>query len=63
MNIREMEILWYRKNGKYKDRITADSNGDDYVIGDWSWNRMTENKDKQEFIETDTRVYLGSDNI
>jgi hypothetical protein len=56
MNIREMEIEWYRKNGRHKARIATDSNGDEYVIGDWSWNRMTENKDKQEFIETDTRL-------
>jgi hypothetical protein len=36
--IRDAEVLWYRKNGKYPlARIVLDKHGNEYVIGDWSW--------------------------
>ena len=37
---RHKELQWYKKHGKYKDRVTTDSVGQPYVIGDWAWNRM-----------------------
>lgn len=41
---------WYRANGKYpQERITSDSSGVDYVIGDWSWARR--HPDKPELID------------
>ena len=50
MNHRGLEIDWYLKNGKYgKSRITKDSNGNEYVIGDYSWNAI--NPNKKETIE------------
>lgn len=49
MDTSQKEIFWYKKHGKYKDRITVDSNGLKYVIGDWAWNRK--NADRKEYIE------------
>jgi len=36
---REFEIRWYRQFGKYPERITKDRSGQQYMVGDWSWNR------------------------
>lgn len=34
------EVRWYRVNGLYPAaRIAKDAYGNDYLIGDWSWNR------------------------
>ncbi len=33
------EVAWYYRYGKYADRISRTSSGEQYVIGDWSWNR------------------------
>lgn len=36
------EVRWYRKHGKYPDhRIKREyrGQGQEYVVGDWSWNR------------------------
>ena len=49
MSIRESELDWYKKHGKYKERITKDANNNPYVIGDFSWNAG--NKDRIEFVE------------
>jgi hypothetical protein len=43
------EVAWYQIHGKFSDRITQDSQGVEYVIGDWSWNRH--NPDRNEMIE------------
>lgn len=43
------EVRWYRKNGKYPQRITRTAQGKEYVIGDWSWNQS--NPCKPETIE------------
>lgn len=43
------ELAWYRKHGKYPERITSDSKGLQYVIGDWAWHRKYPRK--SEFIE------------
>ncbi|MFZ2172351.1 MAG: hypothetical protein WAW61_22285 [Methylococcaceae bacterium] len=53
MNIREVELSWYRKNGKHDERIAKDSNGNEYVIGDDSWNSNPKNKDQHEFVDPD----------
>lgn len=51
MNVRNLELLWYKKHGLYPDRIRYDSDGIKYVEGDFSWNLKIENKDRREFIE------------
>lgn len=39
--IQEAEVEWYRRHGKYpRERIVRNSEGEPYVIGDWSWNRQ-----------------------
>jgi hypothetical protein len=45
----QAEIDWYRKHGKYADRIVKDSHGKQYMIGDWAWNRARHNR--QEWFE------------
>ncbi len=42
------EVAWYRRYGRFQDRIARDSNGHDYVIGDSSWNNFQR---EPEFIE------------
>jgi hypothetical protein len=35
------EVAWYRKFGRYPNhRIRKDFRGQEFVIGDWSWNKM-----------------------
>ena len=59
MSIRTIELKWYRKNGKHKRRrIVEDANGNEYVIGDWSWNRNPANKNRQEFVEPEMSIGL-----
>ncbi len=54
---RQQELAWYMKNGKHgESRIAVDSNGDRYVIGDFSWNKT--NPNKKEFIERDSEFDL-----
>lgn len=49
-NPRPAELAWYRKHGKYiRERIVADREGELFVIGDWSWERLHPNK--AEYIE------------
>ncbi len=43
------EVAWYRQHGKHKDRIRTDRQGVDYVIGDWSWNRLY--PERKEFVD------------
>lgn len=44
------EVDWYRRYGRHASRrIRRDSQGYDYVIGDWSWNRKPGNP--AEFID------------
>lgn len=45
------EVMWYRAFGRYPDEriITSDRYGDEYVIGDWAWNRR--HPDKPETVE------------
>lgn len=38
------ELEWYKIYGKYPERIKRDSKGQEYVIGDWSWERNYPNK-------------------
>lgn len=45
----QAEIDWYRRYGKYPERITGDSHGAQYVIGDQSWNQR--NPHRPEAIE------------
>lgn len=51
MNIQKMEVEWYKKNGRHKDRLalTGGKIRELYVIGDWGWNRK--HPDLSEFIE------------
>ena len=47
MTYRELcqrEVEWYRRHGRYPERIRRDLSGTAYVIGDWSWNRNHPNK-------------------
>lgn len=44
------EVEWYRRHGKYPERIKPDSAGVLYVIGDLSWNMNR--PDKLERIES-----------
>jgi len=39
IDIQSIQVRWYRKYGRFPERITKDINGKEYVIGDWSWNR------------------------
>jgi hypothetical protein len=50
----QAEIDWYRKHGKYADRIVKDSHGKQYMIGDWAWNRSRHNR--QEWVEAAFRA-------
>lgn len=43
------ELVWYRKFGAYPSRITRDRSGNEYVIGDWSWNGNPRNP--REYVE------------
>lgn len=47
--ISKYTVAWYRKNGKYKERIRKDNEGKEYVIGDWWWNMA--HPDQQEYFE------------
>lgn len=50
MKIQEREINWYLNYGKYPQlRIARSRSGEQYVIGDWSWNSRHPNQ--QENIE------------
>lgn len=55
--IAEREVIWYRKNGKYPERIVTNNQNKLYVIGDWSWNRLYPNK----FEEAEKQMKLFSD--
>ena len=48
-NPRIAELEWYRKFGRYPERIRKDSLGLDYMIGDYAWHRK--HPDRQEFVE------------
>ena len=51
INIQEKEVKWYKKHGKYPDRISLTASGERYVIGDWSWNRKhPRRRERIEFI-------------
>jgi hypothetical protein len=39
IDVQMLEVEWYKKNGKYQDRIVKDALGKEFVIGDWSWER------------------------
>ena len=39
---RPIEVAWYRQHGEYPQRIARDSSGNEYVIGDASWNARHE---------------------
>ena len=40
--VSEAEVRWYSQHGRFRHRIVRDSEGAEYVIGDWSWNRRME---------------------
>jgi hypothetical protein len=49
-DIQQHEVEWYRLRGKYPDeRIKRTASEDEFVVGDWSWNRN--NPDRQEYFE------------
>ncbi len=54
--LREKEVDWYKRNGRHKKRIALDANGNEYVIGDWSWNRGNR---PEEFIEPQMNVDIS----
>ena len=46
-DIQRREVGWYHRFGKYpNERIRKDGNGNEYVIGDWSWSRNYPDKDE-----------------
>lgn len=45
-----LEVKWYKKYGKYPDRIINAGTPDEYVVGDESWNKKHINR--QELIES-----------
>lgn len=61
MDPRELEVEWYRTNGKYPERIVREHGGKgrEYVVGDWSWNRL--HPDKPEFIEPQFTRFANSE--
>lgn len=52
--MRSDEVIEYRESGKYPRRITTDINGNEYVVGDWSWN--IQNPNSEEYIEKDSII-------
>lgn len=53
------EVDWYRRYGKHgESRIRQNRDGVNYVIGDWSWNRLY--PEKLEFVESAMSRYLSS---
>lgn len=34
------QVHWYRRFGRYPVRVRCDAHGIEYVVGDWSWNRL-----------------------
>lgn len=56
--VREAEVEWYRKHGRYKDRITEDTDGKKYVIGDESWNAQHHNA--VEYIDNKIKIVYES---
>lgn len=44
------EVDWYRRNGRFADRIARDSQHREYVIGDVSWNRDTRPREYIEWV-------------
>lgn len=49
MNHCRAEVEWYRKHGKWHDRIRVTSDGVKFVVGDWSWNRS--HPRRKEYVE------------
>lgn len=43
-DILEEEVIWYRKNGNFPQRIKKNSHGKEFVEGDCSWNRKINKK-------------------
>jgi hypothetical protein len=56
------EVAWYRKHGKHPQRIQRmyGGEGDEYVVGDWSWHRM--HSDSTEWIDARMAHALASPN-
>lgn len=49
-DLQAKQVAWYRRHGKFPAaRIVKDKTGAEFVIGDWSWNRM--GHVQQEIIE------------
>lgn len=44
------QVRWYRRVGRHQDRVRRDSHGVEYVVGDWSWNRLY--PQRPEFIDS-----------
>ena len=61
LNPRYLEVKFYRENGKHKERIVKDADDNEYVIGDFSWNRK--HKDKPEFIENAMSFYVNNQDL
>ena len=59
MNPKPLEVKWYKENGMYPERITKDSGGKEYVIGDYSWNTF-KNKARLESIEPTMNLAIRS---
>lgn len=53
-----LEIEWYRRNGKYSERVKRTKSGDLFVIGDYSWNSAR--PQKPEYIEKRMSSWIES---
>lgn len=56
-DIMAAEVRWYKQNGKYPERITTDSRGRAFVVGDRDWNRR--HRKKMEYIEDEMNANLS----
>lgn len=48
-DVQAREVEWYRRHGRYPERVRVSGDGRYYVVGDWSWNRLRATK--PEFVE------------
>lgn len=44
MDVQAREAAWYRRHGRYPERVRLTLSGEPFVIGDWSWNRDYPNR-------------------
>lgn len=58
--IRQIEVSWYRANGRYRDRVGRNVRGDEYVVPDLLWNNRRENRGRQEHIDLKLSTHVAN---